>query len=67
MNLNENHLLPDPEYIDVQSRPDYFCKVLRHVWSGNAVHVRVNGEAKKGYLLALAALIVARMAAARPC
>jgi len=62
MNLNENRRVPSPEYIDVQSGPDYFWKVLRHVWRGYAVHVRVNGETKKGYLLALAALLLARMA-----
>jgi len=62
MNLNENRRLPSPEYIDVQSGWDYFWKVLRHVGRGYAVHVRVNGETKKGYLLALAALLLARLA-----
>ena len=62
MNLNENRRVRSPEYIDVQSGPDYFRKVLRHVWRGYAIHVRVNGETKKGYLLALAALLLARMA-----
>ena len=62
MNLNENRRVRSPEYIDVQSGPDYFWKVLRHVWRGYAVHVRVNGETRKGYLLALAALLLARMA-----
>ncbi len=61
MNLNENRRVRSPEYIDVQSGPDYFFKVLRHVMRGYAVHVRVNGETKKGYLLALAALLLARM------
>lgn len=62
MNLNENRRVRSKEYIDVQSGPDYFWKVLRHVVRGYAVHVRVNGETKKGYLLALAALLLARMA-----
>ena len=62
MNLNENRRVRSPDYIDVQSGADYFWKVLRHVWRGYAVHVRVNGETKKGYLLALAALMLARMA-----
>jgi len=61
MNLNENRRVRSPEYIDVQSGWDYFCKVLRHVWRGYAVHIRVNGETKKGYLLALSALLLARM------
>jgi glycosyltransferase involved in cell wall biosynthesis len=46
----------------VQSGWDYFRKVWKHVWRGYAVHVRVNGESKKGYLLALAALGMARLA-----
>ena len=61
MNLNENRRLRSPEYIDVQSGWDYFQKVSRHVWRGYAVHIRVNGETKKGYLLALIALVLARM------
>ncbi len=61
MNLNENRRVRSPEYIDVQGGWDYFCKVLRHVWRGYAVHIRVNGETKKGYLLALAALSMARL------
>jgi glycosyltransferase involved in cell wall biosynthesis len=61
MNLNENRRVCSPEYIDVQNGWDYFLKVLRWVWRGYAVHVRVNGETKKGYLLALTALWLARM------
>jgi glycosyltransferase involved in cell wall biosynthesis len=62
MNLNENRRVRSPEYIDVQSGWDYFWKVARLVWRGYAVHVRVNGETKKGYLLAFAALLLARLA-----
>jgi glycosyltransferase involved in cell wall biosynthesis len=61
MNLNENRRVRSAEYIDVQSGWDYFCKVLGHVGRGYAVHIRVNGETKKGYLLALAALLLARI------
>jgi len=61
MNLNENRRVRSPEYIDVQGGWDYFWKVLRHVRRGYAVHIRVNGETKKGYLLALAALLMARL------
>jgi glycosyltransferase involved in cell wall biosynthesis len=61
MNLNENRRVRSNEYIDVQSGWDYFRKVLRLVWRGYAVHVRVNGETKKGYLLALSALLLARI------
>lgn len=61
MNLNENRRVRSPEYIDVQNGWDYFWKVLRRVWRGYAVHIRVNGETKKGYFLAVAALLLARM------
>ena len=61
MNLNENRKVHSPEYIDVQSGWDYFRKVLYWVRRGYAVHVRVNGETKKGYLLALSALGLARL------
>jgi glycosyltransferase involved in cell wall biosynthesis len=62
MNLNENRRIPSPDYIDVQNGWDYFRKVWRHVRRGYAVHVRVNGDTKKGYLLALMALVMARLA-----
>jgi glycosyltransferase involved in cell wall biosynthesis len=61
MNLNENRRVRSPEYIDVQSGWDYLLKVSRSVWEGCSVHTRVNAEAKKGYLLALAALLLARL------
>ena len=61
MNLNENRRVRSPEYIDVQSGLDYFWKVFRLVWRGYAVHIRVNGETKKGYLLAFVALLLARL------
>lgn len=61
MNLNENRRVHSPEYIDVQNGWDYFRKVLAHAWRGYAIHVRVNGETKKGYALALCALLLARL------
>jgi len=61
MNLNENRRVPNPQYIDVQNGLDYFRKVWRMVGRGYAVHVRVNGETRKGYLLALCALGLARL------
>ncbi len=61
MNLNENRRVKSADYIDVQSGADYFKKVLSHVRQGFGVHIRVNGETKKGYVLALLALAVARL------
>jgi len=60
MNLNENRRIKSSDYIDVQNGWDYFIKIFRAVRQGYAVHVRVNGESKKGYLLALAAMGLAR-------
>ncbi len=61
MNLNENRKVRSPEYIDVQDGWDYLKKVTGLVARGYAVHVRVNGETRKGYVLALAALGLARL------
>jgi hypothetical protein len=61
MNLNENRRVRSVEYIDVQNGWDYFSKVFRLVWRGYAVHIRVNGETKKGYILAFTALMLARL------
>jgi glycosyltransferase involved in cell wall biosynthesis len=61
MNLNENRKVRNPECIDVQSAQDYFVKVLRHTRRGYAVHVRCNAESRKGYFLALCALLLARL------
>jgi glycosyltransferase involved in cell wall biosynthesis len=61
MNLNENRKVRSPEYIDVQDGWDYLKKVTGLVARGYAVHVRVNGETRKGYVLALTALGLARL------
>ena len=61
MNLNENRRVPSPEYIDVQNGWDYLRKLIHCVREGCAVHVRVNGEAVKGYIVALLALLTARL------
>jgi glycosyltransferase involved in cell wall biosynthesis len=62
MNINENRRVLNPECIDVQDGRDYVRKVWRHVWRGYAVQIRVNAESKKGYVLALMAMLMARMA-----
>ncbi len=40
---------------------DYVRKILRLIGRGYAVHVRVNGETKEGFLRALTALVLARL------
>jgi len=59
MNLNENRKVKSPEYIDIQGGWDYLWKLLACVRDGCAVHVRVNGEAVKGYIVAFMALLAA--------
>ena len=61
MNLNENRKIRSSEYIDVQGARDYVSKITHFVRRGYAVHVRVNGDSKKGYVLALTALSLARV------
>ena len=60
MNLNENRRVKSREYIDVQNGWDNLLKLSRAVRQGYAVHARVNGESEKGYLLAFAAMVMAR-------
>lgn len=61
MNLNENRRVSSPEYIDVQNGWDYLWKLLRCVREGCGVHVRVNGESTKGYVVAFLALSAAQL------
>ncbi|MBV9181329.1 MAG: glycosyltransferase family 4 protein [Acidobacteria bacterium] len=60
LKINENRHVKDPSYVDVQNGPDYLYKVVRFRLRGYRINVHVNGQSKKGYLLALAALLVAR-------
>ncbi len=61
LNINENRKKKSPEYVDVQSGFDYLYKLFRFALSSYQFHVHVNGESKKGYLLALAAALVGRL------
>jgi glycosyltransferase involved in cell wall biosynthesis len=61
LNLNENRRVLNPKCMDVQNGWDYVRKVWRHVWRGYAVQIRVNAESKKGYVLALLAMLLARL------
>jgi hypothetical protein len=53
LKINENRRVKDPAYIDVQGGFDYLFKVLRYAVAGYRLNVHVNGQSKKGYLLAL--------------
>jgi glycosyltransferase involved in cell wall biosynthesis len=62
LKINENHEIKSPAYVDVQNGIDYLYKVVRHALAGYRINVHVNGQSKKGYFLALAAMGVARLA-----
>jgi len=62
LNLNENHKRKSSEYTDVQNGFDYMRKLIRFAWKGYRFQVHVNGQSKTGYMLALAAAIVGRIA-----
>jgi glycosyltransferase involved in cell wall biosynthesis len=61
LKINENRQVKDPGYIDVQGGFDYLLKVLRYGFAGYRLNVHVNGQSKKGYLLALIAVLVGRL------
>ena len=63
LKLNENRKVKDPAYVDVQNGPDYLWKVVRYGVAGYRLNAHMNGMAKKGYLLALIAVLVGRMLA----
>jgi glycosyltransferase involved in cell wall biosynthesis len=61
LKINEGRQIKRPEYVDVQSGADYFRKICRYARSGYRLNVHVNGMSKKGYALALAAVLVGRL------
>lgn len=62
LKINENREVKDPAYIDVQGGWDYFIKVMSHAVRGYRLNIHVNGMSKKGYLLALTAVLAGRLA-----
>ncbi len=61
LKLNENRKIKDPAYVDVQGGLDYTLKVLRFALAGYRLNVHVNGQSKKGYVLALIAALAGRL------
>ena len=61
LKINENRQIKDPAYIDVQGGVDYFWKIWRYAVRGYCLNIHVNGQSPKGYLLALAAVLVGRL------
>ena len=62
LNLNENRKKRSSEYIDVQGGFDYLRKLIRFASTGYRFQVHVNGQSAPGYMLALIAAIVGRLA-----
>jgi glycosyltransferase involved in cell wall biosynthesis len=62
LNINENRRKKSSEYVDVQNAFDYLLKVIRFALQGYRFQVHVNGQSKPGYILALVACLVGRMA-----
>jgi glycosyltransferase involved in cell wall biosynthesis len=62
LKINEGRQVKDPSYVDVQNGRDYLFKVLRFAFRGYRLNVHVNGMSKKGYILALIAVLAGRLA-----
>ena len=62
LKINEGRQIKDPAYVDVQNGRDYLIKVLRFAFRGYRLNVHVNGMSKKGYILALIAVLAGRLA-----
>jgi glycosyltransferase involved in cell wall biosynthesis len=62
LNLGANHAEKSPEYTDVQNGFDYLFKLLRFASQGHRFQVHVNGQSRTGYILALMAALVGRLA-----
>jgi len=60
LKINEGRQTKSPEYIDVQSGPDYLKKIVSYALRGYRLDVHVNGMSKKGYWLAMAAALTGR-------
>ena len=61
LKINEGREVKDPSYVDVQNGRDYLFKVLRYAFLGYRLNVHVNGMSKKGYVLALIAVLAGRL------
>jgi glycosyltransferase involved in cell wall biosynthesis len=61
LKINEGRQVKSPEYVDVQGGFDYLKKIWRFALSGYRLNVHVNGMSRKGYALALAAVLTGRM------
>ncbi len=61
LKINEGRQIKSPEYVDVQNGLDYLRKIWSYARHGYRLNVHVNGMSKKGYALALAAVLTGRI------
>jgi len=61
LNIGKSRKVPSVEYIDVQGGLDYLVKVVRLVCYAHVVHTHINGDGNKGWALALAAELTAKL------
>jgi glycosyltransferase involved in cell wall biosynthesis len=58
LNLGRSRTIPSPEYETVLGGSDYVKKVWRFSRAGYTVHMHMNGESPKGFVLALLAEVI---------
>src|SRR5262249_19420703 len=61
LKINQGRQVKSSEYVDVQSGPDFLKKILSFAFRGYLLNIHVNGMSKKGYWLAMAAVLVGRL------
>lgn len=62
LNINENRKKQSTEFVGVQNAFDYVQKLVRFACKGYRFQVHVNGQSELGYMLALAASVIGRLA-----
>jgi glycosyltransferase involved in cell wall biosynthesis len=62
LKLNEGHATKSTEYVDVQNAFDYLYKLIRFAAQGYRFQMHVNGQSRTGYVLALVAALVGKIA-----
>jgi glycosyltransferase involved in cell wall biosynthesis len=62
LNINENRRKKSSEYVGVENAFDYLQKVIRFALKGYHFQMHVNGQSKPGYILALVASLIGRIA-----
>lgn len=58
INLGANRKVKSSEYIDVQNGLDYAYKVFKYCIKGYTVHMHMNGDSPKGFVLTLLSEII---------